>query len=464
MRLIDSFEAVFRYMANQGMTWPAAISELIDNSLDAAATRVELKFSNAGKNRFWEVVDDGKGCSDITKMLPLGSHFDQGSTAQPVGMWGIGLKDAWAFSGRTISIETVHRNRRGTLTLDAAEVDQEWNSPDPHYEDAKDAASGTTVRLALNRGRRSPNPETWDRIAWLFTPALLDGRQIVIAMPGGKKKPLKAVDLPPFVESVEEAFEVDGKSVSIKIGIVKDGHRMTNGPFWISYGHRIIRHSTIGAGKYSTLRMGGKIVLGKGWSLTKNKDDLSEFSEELSDAIFARIEPLLMKHERLAEDVESAALKAELEAMLNDSIKAAAKEKRKSPENGTGAVIPQHTGRTRKNFSNTQQANGEGTSKKRRGFSIDWMEDDGPMIGEFDALSNTVRLNICHPFVNDAKGEGNKPALYAVAVTVMSHTLCNSDSKDQKSPLLFEKGSFPDTYANIMKTMKGKLETGRNVA
>lgn len=464
MRLFDSFASVFAYMANQGMTWPSAISELIDNSFDAGATRVELRFSTSNQDRHWEVSDDGKGCPDISKMLPLGSHFDQGTALQPVGMWGVGLKDAWAFSGQSISIDTVCKGRRGVLQLSVSDV-VDLTGPDPKYVDAKDSPSGTTVRLSMDRTRRAPKQETWDRIQWIFTPALSQGRQITVELPGGKRKiPLKPVETPPFVESTEDSFEVDGKQVSIAIGIVKDGYRMTNGPFWIMYGHRIIRHSTIGAGRYSTLRMGGKIILGKGWALTKNKDDLSDLSEELGDAIFSRIEPLLRKHERLSEDVESAALKAELETMLNDSIKAATKEKRNSPENQTGAVMPRASGRTRKNFSKTQPIGDGDSAKKRRGFSIDWMEDDGPMIGEFDGLANVVRLNVCHPFIQDAKAESNRPALYAVAVTLMSHTLCNSDPKGRVAQMLFERGSFPDTYANIMRTMKGKMEAVKNVA
>lgn len=457
MRLIDSFESVFRYMANQGMTWPAAISELVDNSFDAGATRVEIKMSSAS----WQVQDDGKGCSDITKMLPLGSHFDQGAASQPVGMWGIGLKDAWAFSGREISITTVSRGIRGTLTLNAKQVDSQWNCPDPEYSPAAGESSGTTVRLQLDRKRRQPKPETWARIAWLFTPALLTGRSIAIVMPGGKKKPLTPVEMPPFVESVDETFDVGGKSVSISIGIVKDGYRMTNGPFWIVYGHRIIRHSTIGAGKYSTLRMGGRITLGKGWALTKNKDDLSEYSEELADAILSRIEPLLMKHERLAEDVESQALKSELESMLNDAIANATKEKRKSPREHIGTVVPQHTGRKRLHYSQSQPAGTGNSGKKRHGVSIDWMEDDGPTMGEFDALANVVRLNIRHPFIADTKAESNKPALHAVAMMLVSYSLCNSDGRTN---FIFEKGSFTETYANVMRTMKGKLEGKRDVA
>lgn len=458
MRLIDSFEAVFNYMANQGMGWPAAISELIDNSFDAAATRVEIQMTSS----FWQVSDDGKGCADITKMLPLGSHFDQGTAEQPVGMWGIGLKDAWAFSGKQISITTVHRNRRGMLTLSAREVDAQWNAPDPTYEDAKGEASGTTVRLALDRKRRQPKSETWDRIAWLFSPALVSGRSIAVVMPGGKKKPLKAIALPPFVESIEDSFDVGGKQVSIAIGIVKDGHRMTNGPFWIIYGHRIIRHSTIGAGKYSTLRMGGQIILGKGWVLTKNKDDLSEYSEDLADAIFSRIESLLMKHERLAEDVESAELKAELESMLNDSIKNASKEKRNSPTNPSGGVVPQHTGRVRRNFKNSQPlADGNG-QKKKRGFSIDWMEDDGETLGQFDSLAKVVRLNIRHPFVADTKSESNKPALYAIAALLVSYCGCHTDRGNQT--LFAKERPFSETVSSLMRTMKGKLEAPRNVA
>jgi hypothetical protein len=445
-------------MANQGMTWPQAIAELIDNAFDADADRVELKFSGSPK-RHWEVKDDGRGCPDLSKMLPLGSHFDQGSVSQPVGMWGIGLKDAWAFSGPKIEVESTSKGRRGRIAIDIGDVSPDWECADPVYEDADKKSRGTVVRLYLRAKRGFPRSDTWERIRWLFTPALANVRQIVVSESSGRKTVLKPVAMPPFVDSVEASFEVQGKSVSIAIGIVKDGHPMKNGPFWVVYGHRIVKNSPIGAGKYSTLRMGGKIVLGKGWVLTKNKDDLSDFSEELADAVFERIEPLLMKHEQLSEDVESAALKAELEGMLNQSIKDAKKEKRASPENETGAVVPKQTGRQRRNFKNAQDG---GSKRKRTGFHIDWMDDDGGMLGEYDDLANVIRLNVRHPFVADAKLDGNRPALYAVAVSIMAHTLCNADTKGHR--LLFELGSFPDTLAKLMRTMKGKLESSTNAA
>lgn len=463
MRLVDGFQQVFHYMANQGMKWPEAAAELIDNSFDAGATRVEVRFSSAGSDRYWEIRDDGRGCADINKMLPIGSHHNIGAVKQTVGMYGIGLKDAWAFSGRTIEIETVSRGRRGVLCVNVADV-EDLEGPDPSYEDAAGSPTGTRVRLSLDRNRRIPNPDTWDRVEWIFTPALAAGRQITVELSKGKKRPLRAVDMPPFVETVEDDFTVEGKHVSIAIGIVKDGYRMKHGPFWVLYGHRIIRHAAIGSGKFSTLRMGGKITLGEGWKLTKNKDDLSELVDSLDAAIFERIEHLLLKHERLCEDVESAALKTELAAMLNGTIAAAKKEKRNSPQHQTGAVLPVNSGRARRNPSKTQPGNklGGGGEVKRRGFQIDWMEDDGPTIGEFEPLANVVRLNLCHPFVAAAKSQGNKAALYAVAVTLLSHAVCNSDAKG--APLLFEIGSFGETYAQIMRTMSSTSEGKQDVA
>ncbi len=117
------------------------------------------------------------------------------------------------------------------------------------------------------------------------------------------------------------------------------------------------------------MRVGGSIVLGKGWKLSKNKDDLTQHKEQLHDAIFVRIEPMLQKAAALSESIESAQLRCELEQSLNAIIREAngvnRRREARSPGESHGSVLPKYSGRTRQQQprSMTQRARSSSGAK-----------------------------------------------------------------------------------------------------
>lgn len=442
MRVIHDPRSVFISMGVQNIDWWQAIAELIDNSLDAGALRIEIAISS----KSLEISDDGRGCGHLERMLALGSHLDQGASEQTVGMWGVGLKDAWTFCGDRIEVESVHRGTLSTAIVSVSEISPDGEVPDPVVTPT-DRQQGTFIRLPLKKGRRPPQQATWDKISWVFTPAMQNQKQIVVSLGGSRRKTLQPLSLPPFSKSHQSTFEIDGKSVDINIGIVQDGHKMRNGPFWLSYGHRNIDGSSIGSCGKCTLRMGGTIALGKGWILRKNKDDLSEMEDELEQAIFQRIEQLLSEQEQLSMDIESAAILHELESMLNNSITHLRKEKRPGEGQEHGTVPPTFSGKKRQHAKhsadNPGSVNGE---KNRRGLRTNWEDADNDRIGVFDPTSKEVRLNIGNPYIAKMKAIGNLAALHACSVAL----LCHEDTKQ----LLFPKyGDFSDNFGRIMSTI-----------
>lgn len=65
--------------ANANLPWWKALAELVDNSLDAGASRVVIDITN----RVLTVSDDGLGCEDITAVFKLGEHKRRRSSAKP---------------------------------------------------------------------------------------------------------------------------------------------------------------------------------------------------------------------------------------------------------------------------------------------------------------------------------------------------------------------------------------------
>ena len=452
---------ILHAMAAQNLSWAQAIAELIDNSFDAGATRVDIRLHS--NPRAIEIADDGEGVADIERMLRLGDHVDQGGGRVKLGMYGVGLKDAWLWVGKRIEIETVHRGRRGVLDLSTDQISDEWKAHDPTYSDAGKADPGTRLTLFLSKDRRLPNPEAWDRIATVFSPALSEGKQITIRKSGdARRKPLKSVDLPEFVDGVDDEFDVDGRHVSMHIGIVADVASKASGQFWLVYGHRVIAMTALGAGGYSTCGMAGRITLGQGWKLTRNKDDLGSHRDELAAAIFKRIEPLLKKNDQLSEDVELAEIKRKVEHWLDGAISSARKEKRASPSNEVGAVLPASTGRKRRKAKQTQD--GEGSieaqgGKSKNGFILDWFHSTENTIGQFEPLTCRVRLNRLHPFVKAAKESGNAAAIYGVAIAVLTYHVVAEPEGQKLLAYAADAPRFDETFASLMKAIEDSGKT-----
>lgn len=442
-----------RSIVNQGMPWWKALAELIDNSLDAGANQVVIKTSKQAI----EVRDDGRGMKDVGAAVTLGLHNASG-TVQQLGQYGVGLKDAWLFAGDEICVETVRDKVKTKLTVNINDFARSWHIDDPIPE-ATDSQSGTNIKLTLRSKRNPPGKDAWSTLQWVFTPALLHGKQIKVVGTSGKAELLSAVQLPPFAEVVCEQFDIEGRKVEVTIGIIQDGHNATFDQFWLQYGHRNIRQTDIGSKGFNLSRVCGVIKLGDGWKLTKNKDDLSEFCEELEDQIFLRIQFMLQRAEQMSEDVEATALKHELEGMLNDAIGDAKKEARGQKRNpGSGTVEP--TGRKGKRkkaekIHEDQPGSVEDAPSggaRKRGYKLAFGYHDNERLGRFDSLSNTITLNLSHPFVESIKRAVNKMALHAVSVAVLSDGLCNSDGKYDKT--LFEIEDFGLTFGKLIKSVR----------
>lgn len=414
-------------LKNQTICWWRALAELIDNSLDAGATRVEI----VAKNRRLIVKDNGHGIANLLSAVTLGHHDRQETTK--LGRFGIGLKDAWLFCADRMEIRTVHKGRLGVLTVDTDSlIRNNWQSDDPTYSETTEP-SGTTITLPLREGRNLPNPDVFEDLAFVFSPAITNGFKLV--KDTGKPVVLTAHVMPVLLDAVEAAFEVDGKSVAIHIGILPENAKLSRGPFWMQFEHRIIDRNSLGCGQYSAQRVAGRIVLGKEWDLAKNKDCIVLHKEALADAIFSHIEPVLKKASELSESMEAAALRTALESQLNTVIQTLVVEnQRPSRAKGSkqGTIVAKGTGRKVYRASKTSGKLGTATCVitkvgRRSGFAVDWCETDHRRIGWFDQSGLRVSLNTRHSFIAECKDSQNQQALLSCAAALIADNACRSD-------------------------------------
>jgi hypothetical protein len=86
-----------------GYSLEAAIADLIDNSIDAGATRVDVRFHWAGRDSHVAIIDDGRGMSEklLVEAMTIAIRGPRsGRSRAELGRFGMGLKTA-SFSQAT---------------------------------------------------------------------------------------------------------------------------------------------------------------------------------------------------------------------------------------------------------------------------------------------------------------------------------------------------------------------------
>lgn len=443
------------------LTWHDCLAELIDNSFDAGASRAVLEWRD---NRF-SIEDDGRGIADISAVVKLGSHRKQSTTR--LGKYGVGIKDAWAWISDRMSIRTTRDGM--TTTLDVAmsefeQIDGRWVCNDPEERPALPGEIGTKITFGpMWQNRKTAQQDTFDRLSITFMPALAAGKQIVRVIKG-KRQPLIPHRMPAMQESIEETFEVAGLAVSLLAGIAQEGERIQCPGFLVSFGHRVVKVSDIGTKHYNADRVVGRIALGHGWALTPHKNDFAEHSEELEEAIYRRIERLLIKSDQMSDIVESNTIRAELEDMVNACIKeATVKEKRPgSGQRQIGTALPAQTGRKRRKAAvvdETQPGSVEKVQSRRRGFQIKWAHLGDVLLGVCYPETKTVQLNIENRFIAAMKEQKNRPALVSIAVGLLCHA---EDMLDGLQKRVVPKGEFAESWGTVMSTLEDKGAVNAN--
>ena len=110
--------ALIESMRAFGYSLPSAIADLVDNSISARATAIDVRLHWAGEDSWIAVVDDGDGMNAdaVTSAMRLGSRNpDEARDPGDLGRFGLGLKTASFSQARCLTVATgpaVRRRRR----------------------------------------------------------------------------------------------------------------------------------------------------------------------------------------------------------------------------------------------------------------------------------------------------------------------------------------------------------------
>ncbi|MGW4498610.1 ATP-binding protein [Micromonospora sp. NPDC004336] len=167
-RLTDSLRDI-------GYDFPTAVADIVDNSVAAGASRVEIDIVFDGSESWVMIADDGEGMSanGLLEALRFGSRRDYGRG--DLGRYGLGLKTASLSQCRSLTV--VSRRRAATARTVARMVDldliaemDDWVIAEPesdeHVTRARAAVAGSGGTVVLWRGLDRVLPERNPEGGW----------------------------------------------------------------------------------------------------------------------------------------------------------------------------------------------------------------------------------------------------------------------------------------------------------
>ena len=139
--VIPSAARLVKTLRDVGYEFPAAVADLIDNSIAAKATRIDITPRFNGGDPWIRITDNGDGMSPsgLNEALRYGSHRDQYEDDE-MGKFGLGLKTSTHSQCRRLTVAT-KQNKSGPIEarehdLDHFEQTDRWEirSIPPHEQ------------------------------------------------------------------------------------------------------------------------------------------------------------------------------------------------------------------------------------------------------------------------------------------------------------------------------------------
>ena len=112
-----------------GYDFPAAVADIVDNSVMAGASHVDVSIEFAGEESYVVIADDGEGMTGngLVEALRYGSRRSYGRS--DLGRYGLGLKTASLSQCRSVTVVTCRRAAPGNVHIRMLDLDliAEWD-------------------------------------------------------------------------------------------------------------------------------------------------------------------------------------------------------------------------------------------------------------------------------------------------------------------------------------------------
>ena len=162
LKVLPSASRLVSSMRDLGYDCPQAVADLVDNSIAAGATRVEIALGFQGAEAFLCVVDNGEGMSaaKITEAMRYGTRQSYGEEA--LGKFGLGLKTASLSQCRRLTIAS--RTSRSAVRIEVRELDLDHILARDRWEIFDVPASAADERLVVPLRRGVGTVVLWEML------------------------------------------------------------------------------------------------------------------------------------------------------------------------------------------------------------------------------------------------------------------------------------------------------------
>jgi len=128
--IIPSAKRLIKSLRNMGYDFPTAVADIVDNSIEAGATKIYISIGFHGENSYVRIADNGSGMTEeeLKEALRYGSERDY--SEEDLGKFGLGLKTASMSQCRCLSVASRKINKELVTAyswdLDHIEKTNKW--------------------------------------------------------------------------------------------------------------------------------------------------------------------------------------------------------------------------------------------------------------------------------------------------------------------------------------------------
>lgn len=163
--------AMMEALRGLGYSTPAALADVVDNSISARASEVRLLFGWSGPDSRISILDDGRGMTDaeLEAAMTLGTinPLDERAPTD-LGRFGLGLKTASFSQCRRLTVAS--RREGGELVCLRWDLDAIATDPEGGWRMFEGPAPGSERFLAPLSALRSGTLVLWERMDRVVTP------------------------------------------------------------------------------------------------------------------------------------------------------------------------------------------------------------------------------------------------------------------------------------------------------